>query len=124
MRISIKMKISKEKVQWLLHSKAITQEALSLKLKDKLHLESAPNISRMLMSDNETSEKYLQGIADILNVKIEDIIVDKTSAINPFGIVGGVVGVAGIAALIGFAIASGALSKKDKTDLINILKDD
>ena len=124
MRISIKMKISKEKVQQLLHSKAITQEALSLKLKDKLHLESAPNISRMLMSDNETSEKYLQGIADILNVKIEDIIVDKTSAINPLGIVGGVIGVAGIAALIGFAIASGSLSKKDKTDLINILKDD
>jgi hypothetical protein len=122
--MSIKMKISKEKVQRLLHSKAITQETLSIKLKDKLHLESAPNISRMLMSDNETSEKYLQGIADILNVKIEDIIVDKTSAINPLGIVGGVIGVAGIAALIGFAIASGSLSKKDKTDLINILKDD
>lgn len=118
------MKISKEKVQRLLHSKAITQEMLSIKLKDKLHLESAPNISRMLMSDNETSEKYLQGIADILNVKIENIIVDRTSAVNPLGIVGGVIGVAGIAALIGFAIASGSLSKKDKTDLINILKDD
>ena len=40
---------------------------------------------------------------------------------NPIGIA---VGAVGIAAVIGFAIASGVLSKKDKTDLINILKED
>jgi len=115
------MKLGREKLQRILHSRAITQETLSLKLKDKLNLESAPNISRMLASDNDTPEKYLEGIADILNVKIEDIIVDKTSVMNPIGIA---VGAVGIAAVIGFAIASGVLSKKDKTDLINILKED
>lgn len=120
----MKMKISKEKIQRLLHSKAITQESLSLKLKDKLHLESAPNISRLLMSDNETSEKYLQVIADILDVEIEEIIADEAPSIAPLCMLGGVLGVAGIAALIGIAIGSGVLSKKDKTDLINILKND
>lgn len=118
------MKLAREKLQRILHSKAITQETLSLKLKDKLNLETAPNISRMLASDNDTPEKYLEGIADILNIRIEDIIVDKTSVINSIGIAVGAVSAVGIAAVIGFAIASGVLSKKDKTDLINILKED
>lgn len=118
------MKISKEKVQRLLHSKSITQETLSLKLKERLHLECAPNFSRILNSEKETSEKYLQAIADILEVEIPEIVVDNNSTISFFGIAGGILGVAGIAALIGVAIGAGVLSKKDKTELIEILKKD
>ena len=118
------MKIDKEKLRRLLHSKALTQESLSLKLKNELNLKSTPNISRMFSSNGDTPEEYLKVIADVLDVGIEDIIIDNNSIMNSIGVLGGVVSAVGIAALIGVAIASGVLSKKDKTDLIKILKDD
>lgn len=118
------MKLDKEKLQRLLHSKALTQESLSLKLKNELNLKSTPNISRIFSSNNDTPEEYLKVIADVLDVGIEDIIIDNNPIMNSISVLGGVVSAVGIAALIGIAIASGILSKKDKTDLINILKDD
>ena len=118
------MKLDKEKLQRLLHSKALTQESLSLKLRNELNLKSTPNISRMFSSNNDTPEEYLKVIADVLDVGIEDIIIDNNPIMNSISVLGGVVSAVGIAALIGIGIASGILSKKDKTDLINILKDD
>lgn len=112
------MKLGKEKLQRLLRSKALTQESLSFKFKDKLDLEKAPNISRMFASNNDVPEKYLKGIADILDVGMEDIIIDNNPIMNSIDVLGGIVSVVGIATLIGIAIASGILSKKDKTDLI------
>jgi len=102
----------------LLRSKALTQESLSFKFKDKLDLEKAPNISRMLASNNDVPEEYLKIIADVLDVGIEDVIIDNNPIMNSIGVLGSVVSAVGIAALIGIAIASGILSKKDKTDLI------
>ena len=66
----------------------------------------------------------MKGVANILDVGIEDIIIDNNPIMNSIGVLGGVVSAVGIAALIDVAIASGVLSKKDKTDLIKILKND
>ena len=72
----------------------------------------------MLASNNDVPEEYLKIIADVLDVGIEDVIIDNNPIMNSIGVLGSVVSTIGIAALIDIAIASGILSKKDKTDLI------
>ena len=72
----------------------------------------------MLASNSDVPEEYLKVIADVLDVGIEDAIIDNNPIMNSIDVLGGIVSTIGIAALIGIAIASGILSKKDKTDLI------
>ena len=81
-------------------------------------MEKAPNISRMLASNSDVPEEYLKVIADVLDVGIEDVIIDNNPIMNSIDVLGSIVSTIGIAALIDIAIASGILSKKDKTDLI------
>lgn len=72
----------------------------------------------MLASNSDVPEEYLKVIADVLDVGIEDVIIDNNPIMNSIDVLGSIVSTIGIAALIDIAIASGILSKKDKTDLI------
>ena len=108
------MKLGKEKLQRLLRSKALTQESLSFKFKDKLDLEKAPNISRMFASNNDVPEKYLKGIADILDVGIEDIIIDNNPIMNSIDVLGGIVSMVGIAILLALLLLQEFCLKKIK----------